>query len=259
MKAPEPYAVVARNIDPAADNRIHDDDVARRLGFEGALVPGVELFAYATSPLVARWGREWLSGGALALRFRRPVYDGERIVVRTEPDGGAWPVTVSGPDGSVRATGSAHPPAGPFCVDVHRYVDSPLPSAPRPARPAALPDGPLGSVTQLVTATDNSAYCAAVDEPLGLYREGVVHPGLLLRLVNTALMRNVELGPWIHTSSRCRLLAVASVSAPLTVHSVVTGRSARSGNEYVHYDALVLCGAVPVLVAAHSAIYSLAG
>lgn len=259
MKAPEPYAVVARNIDPAADNRIHDDDVARRLGYEGALVPGVELFAYATSPLVARWGREWLSGGALGLRFRRPVYDGERIVVRAEPDGRAWPVTVSGPDGSVRATGSAHPPVARPSVDLHRYVDSPLPPALRPPVRAALPDGPLGSVTQAVSADDNAAYCAAIGEPLGLYREGVVHPGLLLRLVNTALMRNVELGPWIHTASSCRMLAVAPVSAPLTVHSIVTGRSARSGNEYVHYDALVLSGAAPVLEAAHSAIYSLAG
>lgn len=57
-----PYAVVARNIDPHADNRIHDDDVAQRFGFTGALVPGVEVFAYATSPLVAAWGPATAAG-----------------------------------------------------------------------------------------------------------------------------------------------------------------------------------------------------
>ena len=81
----EPYAVVARNIDPHADNRIHDDDVAQRFGFTGALVPGVEVFAYATSPLVAAWGPAFFTGGQVDLRFRRPVYDDERVVVEVFP------------------------------------------------------------------------------------------------------------------------------------------------------------------------------
>ena len=42
-------------------DEIHEDDVERRYGFSGALVPGVELFARTTTPLVAAWEAEWLS------------------------------------------------------------------------------------------------------------------------------------------------------------------------------------------------------
>ena len=44
---PEPYIVNAFNLSAASENKIHDDTVARRFGFTGALVPGVEVYAYA--------------------------------------------------------------------------------------------------------------------------------------------------------------------------------------------------------------------
>ncbi len=267
MTAPEPtpapYGVVARNIDPAADNRIHDDDVAQRLGFSGALVPGVELFAYVTSPFVTSWGQPWLSGGALSVRFRRPVYDGERVVVRAGPpgraSGGEHVVVLEGPDGTERVVGTALAPGVLDPVDLDRYPVAPLPSPLRAPRPDALALGPFGTVTELCSAADNAAYCAAVGDRLPLYGDGVVHPGLLLRLVNTALMRNVALGPWIHTASTCRFLGVARTPATLSVRSVVTELSQRNGHEYVRYDALVLSDGVPVLQSDHRAIYALAG
>ena len=36
-----------------------DDAMARRFGFRGGLVPGVEVFAYMAHMPVARWGRNW--------------------------------------------------------------------------------------------------------------------------------------------------------------------------------------------------------
>ncbi len=255
---PQPYEVVARNIDPAADNRIHDDDVAQRFGFQGALVPGVELFAYVTSPLVAAWGVDWCSAGTVSLRFRRPVYDGERVVVRTEPTAdGAYALTLVGPDGTVRSVGAASR-AGRTGAPPD-LADAPLPAQLRLPRPEALPDGPFGTITEPLDQAAVDAYCDAVDEPLELYRSGVVHPGQLLRLVNAALMRNVALGPWVHTASSCRWHGAARVPAVVTVRSAVTGRTQRNGHEYVTYDALVLADGAPVLEVAHEAIYALAG
>lgn len=258
---PSPYDVVARNIDPAADNRIHDDDVARRLGFSGALVPGVELFAYLTAPFVAAWGEAWLSGGALSVRFRRPVHDGERVVVRTRPAGGEGEhdVVLEGPDGTERAVGTARPPGRTGAIDLDRYPLAPLPSPLHAPRPDALSLGPFGTVTELCSPADGAAYCDAVGERLPVYAGGVVHPGLLLRRVNAALMGNVALGPWIHTASAARLLGVARTPATLSVRSVVTELSQRNGHEYVRYDALVLSDDVPVLQCDHRAIYALAG
>ena len=48
MTAPLPaaYEVRAHNGAAASENKIHDDTVAQRFGFRGALVPGVAVFAY---------------------------------------------------------------------------------------------------------------------------------------------------------------------------------------------------------------------
>ncbi len=254
MTRPSPYRVRATNIDPAADNQIHDDEVAQRFGFSGALVPGVELFAYLTSPLVAAWGEPWLRGGAVEVRFRAPVYDGEEVLVTVDGDA----LTLSGPDGTTRATGSVRPPAQPAAVAPDRYPVRPLPEPPPPVSAEALQPGPLGTVTEVVDAATNEDYLDAVAEPLPLYRDrGLVHPGVLLRLVNAVLMRNVALGPWIHTGSRCRLLGCASVGVPLSARAVVTRCWESTGRSWVSYDALVLSGDTPVMQVDHTAIWSL--
>lgn len=228
---PSSYDVLAVNLDPQADNRIHDDEVARRYGFSGALVPGVELFAVTSAPFVAAWGEAWLRQGRLALRFRKPVYDAERLTVRSEGTG-PYDVALLGPDTTVRAGGSAEPP-------VERPLPPLLSEAPLPAELAAAPQvGPFGTVAD---ALDPLAphYARRVGDASPLYDE-LVHPGLLVRAVNLALMRNVVLDAWIHTASDCRLLGLARLDEPLSVRSEVREVFARRGHSYLRYTAQVL-------------------
>lgn len=240
-----PHSAVAVNIDPAADNRIHDDDVARAYGFAGALVPGVELLALASAPLVQEWGADLLASGRMALRFHRPVYDGERVTVTTD-DG----LAVVGPDGTVRATGSCQGPAPRPAPPA--YEDVPLPADPQ-EEPVA-----LGTVHSRADPAACADYVARIGEPSPLYAD-LVHPGLLLRLVNLALMRSVALGAWIHTASDCTFHSPASVHEDLAVRSRVTGRrTTGKGHDLVTYDALVLAGDRPVVEVAHEAIWRLA-
>ena len=260
MTALAAYTVQARNIDPTSDNKIHDDDVARQFGFTGALVPGVELFAYLTHPLVEAWGVDFLRQGRIDVRFRQPVYDGELVVAHASrrEDPGVVELALRGPDGSVRTIGQAsRRSARNVDSDVGRFTDTPLPSSLRPPTAEALPPGPLGSVVEEVDDAATKAYLTAIGETLALYdEERVVHPGGLLRLVNALLMRNVQLGPWIHTASRCELVGVAHVPTTLTAHGIVTETFERSGNEYVRYDALVLSDGEPVMRVEHTAIYA---
>src|SRR5437660_12546204 len=84
----EPYRVSAYNTSKQSENKIHDDTVARRYGFSGGLVPGVDVMAYMIHLPVARWGRAFLERGLIEARFGKPVYDGETAEVpATERDG----------------------------------------------------------------------------------------------------------------------------------------------------------------------------
>ena len=244
---PQPYDVVAVNLAPDAENRIHDDDVAQSFGFAGALVPGVEVFALATAPLVSAWGEAFLAGGRLSLRFKKPVYDGERVTVTVDGDA----VTVVGPDGVVRAAGSASAPSTPSPAGA--YDDAPLPDPLREAPQL----GAFGTVRMPADTAACSEYVDGIGDPLPLYRD-VVHPGLLLRLVNLALMSNVELGPWIHTASDARFLSSARVDEDVEVRSRVRELFTRKGHDYVQYDALVLAAGRPVVEVDHEAIWRLA-
>ena len=110
-----------------------------------------------------------------------------------------------------------------------------------------------------VDETASDSYLSAIAETLPLYREqAIVHPGALLRMVNALLVRNVRLGPWIHTASRCRMLDVARLPTTLGAHAVVTETFERNGHDYVRYDALVLSDDKPVMYVDHTAIYKVA-
>ena len=258
MKEPSPYQVRARNLAPDSDNKIHDDDVAQQFGFSGALVPGVELFAYLTHPFVDAWGPGFFHGGRLEARFRRPVYDGEDVVAAADPeDSGAFATSLTGPDGEVRAVGRAWPADGTTAAR-RDYPPVPARTELLPTGPDELPLGPLGSVEEPVTVERHDAYLEGIGETLSLYRDaGLVHPGAQLRIVNELLMRNVALGPWIHTASSCRFLAEPKLGSALRAHGIVTECFERNGHRYVRYDALVLSDDLPVMEADHTAIYRL--
>src|ERR1700755_3531380 len=73
----ETYRVAAYNTAKLSENKMHDDTVARRFGFSGGLVRGVDVRPYMMPQPVAKWGRAFLERGLIEARFVKPVYDGE--------------------------------------------------------------------------------------------------------------------------------------------------------------------------------------
>jgi hypothetical protein len=73
------HSAVARNFAEASENKIHSDDIARRFGFTGALVPGVTVFGHLAWPLTQRFGERWLHGSWVTTRFIKPAYHAETI------------------------------------------------------------------------------------------------------------------------------------------------------------------------------------
>src|SRR6266404_5739697 len=89
-----PYRVSAYNTAHDSENKIHDDATARRFGFGGGLVPGVDVYGYISHLPVERWGRAWLERGTAECRFLKPVYDGDAVIVTANEDNGALAITV---------------------------------------------------------------------------------------------------------------------------------------------------------------------
>lgn len=252
------YRVRAKNLNPESENKIHDDDVARRFGFTGALVPGVEVFAYATYPFAQVWGEEFLSRGVIDVRFSKPVYDGDDVdVVAEEGDGGHYDVSVVGPDGVVRATGHAGLGESASAPEMESTSPSAQPEVPPVADERSLAIGTrLGLVGERAEHDTHALYRKGVSDDLPLY-EQFVHPGALLRVVNAVLHRNVRMGPWIHTSSAVRFLAPAPVPSRLAGSGIVRDRYDKNGRSWVRFDALVLADDEPVMAVDHLAIYDL--
>src|ERR1700726_1336097 len=106
----EAYRVSAYNTAKLSENKMHDDTVARRFGFNGGLVPGVDVMAYMMHLPVAKWGRAFLERGLIEARFVKPVYDGEIVNVTGEESDGVLSIEVES-RGQLCATGSASLPA----------------------------------------------------------------------------------------------------------------------------------------------------
>jgi hypothetical protein len=254
------HTVEAYNTARESENKIHDDSVARRFGFTGGLVPGVDVYAYMTHPPVARWGRAWLERGTLECRFARPVYDGAMAEVAAAAEGEGMRLSVRS-GGADCAQGSA---TLPLTAPAPDFADYPFPPAPPPesarlpASAASLAEGTLLGVRPIEATPEFAAkYCADVRETLPLYRdEGLIHPGLILRLCNWALTHNVVLGPWIHVGSQVRNLSAGRVGETLSVRARVVRNYEHKGHLFVDLDALAMAGgARPLARILHTAIY----
>ena len=260
--APATYTVEAFNISHASENKIHDDTVAKKLGFTGGLVPGVEVFAYASHPAVVTWGRAWLERGTMEARFLKPVYDGRTAIVSAVPGAAGLELKVES-EGVLCATGQAGLPArAGKAPDLSDYPVHAIPelAARPPADQASLAEGQrLCSRPTALTPDVMAAYLRDIRETAPLYAaEGIAHPGLLLRQCNMALRDNVVLPPWIHTGSKVGNFAMAKTGDTLTVRSRVTANYERKGHRLVDMDCVVIAnGARVVARVLHTAVYQL--
>jgi acyl dehydratase len=254
---PFPYQVEAYNTSKASENKIHDDAVARRFGFAGGLVPGVDVYGYMTHQAVARWGRSWLERGVGACRLLKPVYDGQTASVTAEAneDGLALSVTSQG---ILCATGDASLPSTVSSVPALDGFPPPPPEERPPADETSLAPGTwLGIRPLLVTPEFAADYLRDARETDPLYaRDGLVHPATILRTANWVLSHNVALGPWIHVGSVVRHVAVALVGDEITARGRVGANYEHKGHRFVELDVLVLAnGTRAVAHIAHTAIY----
>jgi hypothetical protein len=253
----ETYRVEAYNTSKLSENKIHDDTVARRFGFSGGLVPGVDVMAYMMHLPVEKWGLPFLERGLIDARFVKPVYDGEIAEVSGQENGGVISIEVKG-RGELCATGAASLPPSAPSISIADYPQVAPVSDRMPVDAASYEVGKwLGTVPRRWAGEAAAEYLGDVRESNSLYaREGLGHPGLLQRVMNKVLVDNAILGPWIHVGSRMQLLNAARSGDELTARAKVTANYEKKGHRFVELDALVVGnGEMPLAHCWHIAIY----
>ena len=244
------HRIQAVNTAADSENRIHDDAIAAAYGFRGGLVPGVTIYGYLCAPVLDHFGHEWLNRGAMSVSFKRPVYEGDTVVVEaTQIDDSRLRVSID----RARATGVAwmHDTA-PF---ERKRADLLAPS--RDHRHAAseaslAPGTALGSIE---TTLDLAQARMSAPLPAAIGDERLAHPAVLLALANDLLLRNVALGPWIHAASEVTNFSAARDGEVLRVYGAVLERFERSGHEFVKLDVFVEAAHRAVQRVIHTAIW----
>lgn len=234
-----PYTVVARNLPEHAGNAIHTDAGAVRAGFPAALVAGVTTYAYLTHPVVVAWGRDWLRDGTARVRFRAPVFAGDRITCAPRPSGDGLAVD------AVDLAG------GPPRAVLEAALGAPAPPPP--------PDGePVPTVRLRLEGEYGPGYGRRAGDGLDLYeRAGIVHPAVWPALANHVVHRYVAQGAWIHLGSAIAHHGLALEGAVAEVRSVVTERFERKERQHAVLDVRIVVDGTLVASLAHEAIVRL--
>ncbi len=266
---PEYRVSAAAPADPA-ENRIHEDRLAREFGFRGGLVPGVIVYAWMTHPIIAALGPAWLDHGRFSVRFAKPVYYDEPVTVQASvasnrKDELSIQARALDKDGEVCATATMGLPRGPLLPmpALSAYPAAPLPKR-RPAVSRRLLGGRavLGTPSLVVDGAAARAFLAKVGETLSLYRspDAPVHPAFYLDQANRALDQNVRVSPWIHVESQGQHLGVVRIGERLETRARVKNLFEGKGHEFVELDLLLVAsGSRPVASVRHTAIYKLRG
>jgi acyl dehydratase len=257
-----PHGVIARNGATQSENRIHADSEAQAHGFRGGLVPGITTFGYMTRPVIDAFGLAWLDRGRASIRLRRPVYEGDSLLVcgtvaTADTEGVTVDVTIAGQD-EVKAVGTAILLARTTPLDPSAIPRAPLPAVPPAVSREVLSAMPvLGSIEMDFDAASTPMF--EIDDDPTIYRDaGVAHPALLLGAANMILAANVALGPWIHVASEMCLCGRVRDGDHVSVRGKVDRLFERQGREFVDLSVLVVTNDRDAVVEVkHTAIYGL--
>jgi len=223
----------ARNYAAASENKIHSDAIAKRLGFTGALVPGVTVFGHLTWPLTEYLGARWLQSSFVTTRFLKPAYDGEQLAIAHRESDRQIAVECHNKRDVLLATLdcqiATHPPIDEYsklrggttsdrCEIAWDTVHIDEPFAPH----AWIPD-----------AAYNSEYAARLDDDTALFKEGVLHPHAILSQANQALVRHFIMPAWIHVGSEIRFRNLLRVGDTIEVRAVPIEKWEKKGHQFV--------------------------
>jgi hypothetical protein len=258
---------VAYNPVPNSENQIHGDDVARRHGFRGGLVPGVVQSAYLLDPAVRAYGLDALRRSYAEVIVHKPLYHGADFEVRIDAcDASGYRATLVDAEGTRCADAGFELGKMPAQVPaIRRAPRAPRrderPSATREVLERLKVEGMGGLRARFDADNEMARYHASLDaQPVLLQPRpsGYASFAFLLGITDWAIARNVRLGPWLHLQTWSYQLAEVPFGSELRVEPSIVELFERKGHEFVDIDVAAFdAHERPVLSARMRCIYKL--
>jgi hypothetical protein len=251
---------------PQHAGSIHDDSSARVYGYRGALVPGLMLYGYMANLVAESWGLDWVERGIMHSRSRRPVYEGDPIVIVAAPvqqngAGRSVEMEVRDPAGNIIATGSASlPNVKPPLPDL---ADFPVLPIEKPLRPIAAGEfragDRFGCEREEISPDLHRESLSDFRQTWPVYAErGIVHPSKFAQVATHNALASYKLAtPSIYVAATTQHLNLARVGDRLTSSGFITGVYERKGNHYAEQQHLIIANdTTPVAMVQRISIYS---
>ncbi len=234
---------------PRYAGSIHDDASAKNFGYERALVPGAFLYGYMSRLAVATWEIPWLTRGTMRSYSRRPVFDGEEVVItataiREDDQGLHTEMVVHNRSGQEVASGAASlPHQAPPPPDLADFPIMPLPEPPPVITAGGMPLGiQIGSDDAILSPAEHLQSLRDFGETWEPYfRDGIVHAGYLLRRgVSDGVRSFKNPTPGIYVSGWGQHYAVAYAGQRLVSAGRVTNVYERKGHHYFDSEQVLI-------------------
>lgn len=262
-----PYRVVTRNEASASENRIHSDEIARKYGFTGALVPGVTVYGHMTYPLVRALGDRWLASAISDVRFLKPAYDGDELAIDVSEDGAGYLVEARNADGVLLARMTSFLPTQPPPPDPRWRTSGAASNPPRVeiSASAIAVDRPLQAIRVTPTAADNNDLARSLADDLAVWRKPPgdilatpLHPYWLARSANLAFTNAWVMPAWIHVGTRFTMRRLLRITQPIELRTMPTRVWTNKGHEFATLYLAWLVDGELAAEAEHTAIYKVA-
>ncbi len=235
------------------DNIIHSTAGAAQFGFQGALVGGVTVYAWAIPALIEALGEDWLDTGWIDFRLRRPVYPGDRITTRVspidEPSGRAQlavEFAMAKDSGEVCIAGTAGLGEAVFyrgLAVAQRRGTAPAADPPTTLTRGNLPVGEeLPAMAVPMSADDAAAYAdqfARDPHPRWRGDQARLHPGWIAGRCTRLIRHTYTYPAGIHAGSQVQMLGPAQAGQTLIISGVMTDGYRRKQHEYCLLDVTI--------------------
>lgn len=231
----------AYNQEPDSPNEIHGDELARRYGFKGGLVPGVTVSAYLLHPAVLAWGLDYLTRGRAHVRVLSPLYDGEYFEVDIlEQSDAAYGAQLRRRDGTVCARADValaeEPPAPPRRRgDPLVAIDYAGPPASRAVWEQLQRDGCKAQRFYWQPGGRMASYLRDESAMPGLHTgsSAWANSAFILGISNWLAAANASMNPWLHLETRSQNYCAIAADTEIIAEMRVADLFEKKGHEFV--------------------------